>query len=135
MILHLTLGTTHIPLEINADDGAEPRLTVVQAGVLSPTPVSVPARRQRQQLLAMAAVGLVCGFAGYRLALGRGDAAVAAQTLAQVAPERLVPALPVETAGIPPQLRRELAGQPIVSRPPPSAAAPRAGDANPFGLE
>ena len=135
MILHLTLGATHIPLEVTLLNDGEPHLSVLPEGVIA-TP-SPPARSRRSvpRLVTMACVGAICGMAGYRFAGVRSDVGMTALTAAQAEPGKLALPEPDASPQMPAQLRRELGTPPVITRPQFSRgdAGPR--NANSFGLE
>lgn len=135
MILHLTAGSTHIALEIDVADCTEPRISVLPEQLTLPPPTVRSVRRRSPRLLTLAAVAAVAAFGGYRFAPGSSGSQTVMPAQAQTAyvvPSR-VPA--DDPAQIPAQLRRELAGRPVITAPPATSTPGKPGDGNPFGLD
>lgn len=140
MILHLTLGSTHIPIEINVD-GPEPQLSVLQ-GQVATLPSVLPPRARRRTILPklmLVGVAVVCGLTAYQVSTSRSGPTLTAPQPARAELSRgsSGPAS-ADVDQIPPQLRREMAGRPIVTPAAPAAPAevgakPVGG--NPFGLD
>ena len=135
MILHLTLGSTHIPVEINVD-GGEPQLSGVgREGLAVAAPVAaVRSKRVLPPKLTLVATGLLCGLAGYHFAPGRSGAPLTVPASAQT-PRGALPAPAVAPSDIPAPLRRELARPPVVTPAAPADSGTKLTGSNPFGLE
>ena len=135
MILHLTLGSTHIPIEINVE-GSEPHLSVLDEGRVLAFPVSAPGRPRRflPRKLTLAGVAILSGLAGYHFAPGGGTGFGALLARADVA-RHSTRAAPVEADQIPLPMRRELAGRPVVTPTAPAEVGAKPAGGNPFGLE
>ena len=139
MILHLTAGSTHLALEIINETGAEPSISVLPQQLTLAAPAERPRTgKQPRRLLTFAAVAAVAAFGGYHFAPGKRENVPVIQAQAHPAYAAPSPASVDDTPQIPAQLRRELAGPPVITAPPaaPAPSAPaKPGDTNPFGLE
>ena len=135
MILHLTAGSTHVALEIIDQTGAEPSISVLSQQLTLAAPAERRVGKQPRRLLAFAAVAIAAAFGGYHFAPGtRGNAPIT-QARAQSAYIAPSTAAVDDTPQVPAQLRRELAGPPVITAPPGPSAPAKPGDSNPFGLE
>ena len=134
MILHLTADSTHLALEIINETGAEPSISVLPQQLTLAAPAGRPRTgKQPSRLLTLAAVAAVAAFGGYHFASGTRENVPVVQ--AQARPVAPSPASVDDTPQIPAQLRRELAGRPVITAPPAPGAPAKPGDTNPFGLE
>lgn len=161
MIVYLTQGTARISLEIEGEDGNEPKLSLIQGDTASTAPSS-PWWSSLPRPLTLVAVGLLSAGIGYRFAPNRTESlappalvemlpdpstAPAPSRVAQMPAElrremarRMLPGPSADPAAsqvaqVPAEIQREMANRPVVTRAMPSDAAAKPGDTNPFGLE
>ena len=135
MILHLTAGSTHIALEIIDEAGAEPSISVLPQQLTLAAPAERRVVKEPRRLLTFAAVATAAALGGYHFAPGTRENAPVTQARAQPAYVAQSAAAVDDSPQVPAQLRRELAGPPVITAPPGPSAPAKPGDSNPFGLE